>query len=332
MTRSFRAFMERLIDYAGLFPPARLGLDEAVRFYGGYRRGTDAWMLGRFIVPAARLEALRSHDAALFAPSGEAFGLSVILSGADEEEAALGAAQADLAAAAAFEEGMPPGGAVRAFEVRLPKNTARSASPERSRDFLRSLERLANEAGFKGVDLFVETPPFEESGLSGRADQAAAAALADLHAGLDGSDPFCSAGFKLRCGGLDASAFPSVERVARVIAACRDNKVPLKCTAGLHHPLRVYAPEVKAVQHGFVNVFGAALLAHGAALTGEEIRACLLEEDPAAFGFSREAFSWRGRSVSFEEIVKLRWRFVAGFGSCSFDEPLADLRALTWLD
>ena len=45
-----------LIDYAGLFPPAALAMDDAV---GRYARptgaGRDAWMLGRFIVPASRL-------------------------------------------------------------------------------------------------------------------------------------------------------------------------------------------------------------------------------------------------------------------------------------
>ncbi|HWE86025.1 MAG TPA: hypothetical protein VG267_13855, partial [Terracidiphilus sp.] len=53
---ALQSLLTRLIDYAGLFPPAGLGMDAAVRNYDSYVNGEDAWMLGRFIVPAARLE------------------------------------------------------------------------------------------------------------------------------------------------------------------------------------------------------------------------------------------------------------------------------------
>src|SRR5512135_1604202 len=52
---AFRTLLVDAIDYAGLFPPAQLGMAEAVREYAGYRTSSDAWALGRFIVPAARL-------------------------------------------------------------------------------------------------------------------------------------------------------------------------------------------------------------------------------------------------------------------------------------
>jgi len=53
-----RAAFAGLVDYAGLFPPASLGMAEAVREYDRERRGADRWMLGRFIVAASRLEEL----------------------------------------------------------------------------------------------------------------------------------------------------------------------------------------------------------------------------------------------------------------------------------
>jgi hypothetical protein len=46
------------IDYAGLFPPAQLGMVDALRNYAEYRRGADSWALGRFVVPANRLDIL----------------------------------------------------------------------------------------------------------------------------------------------------------------------------------------------------------------------------------------------------------------------------------
>src|SRR5712692_3498162 len=54
-----RAFVEHLIDYAGLFPPAQLPLDQALANYAHYLHEPDRWMLSRFIVPVAQLEAVR---------------------------------------------------------------------------------------------------------------------------------------------------------------------------------------------------------------------------------------------------------------------------------
>ena len=54
LARSQKALLANLIDYAGLFPPAALSMEEAVRNYARYREGEHAWMLGRFVVPEAR--------------------------------------------------------------------------------------------------------------------------------------------------------------------------------------------------------------------------------------------------------------------------------------
>jgi hypothetical protein len=54
MKKSLRALLEGLIDYAGLFPPAALSMQDAVRNYARYRDGEYAWALGKFIVPKER--------------------------------------------------------------------------------------------------------------------------------------------------------------------------------------------------------------------------------------------------------------------------------------
>src|SRR5580698_9340300 len=51
-----QALLERLIDYAGLFPPAALSMKEAVRNYAAYRAGENRWALGRFVLPVARFD------------------------------------------------------------------------------------------------------------------------------------------------------------------------------------------------------------------------------------------------------------------------------------
>src|SRR5438445_13553439 len=58
MRRSLRALLEGVIDYAGLFPPAKLPMEQAIRNYARYRREQEGWMLGRFLCPASRLAEL----------------------------------------------------------------------------------------------------------------------------------------------------------------------------------------------------------------------------------------------------------------------------------
>ena len=53
MDAALRAFLTQLVDYAGLFPPAKLDMEPAVRNHLAYRTGPDRFVLGRFICPAA---------------------------------------------------------------------------------------------------------------------------------------------------------------------------------------------------------------------------------------------------------------------------------------
>jgi hypothetical protein len=136
------------------------------------------------------------------------------------------------------------------------------------------------------------------------------------------------AGVKLRCGGLAASDFPEAAQVARVIAACSDNRLPMKFTAGLHHPIRRLDRGVQTKMHGFINVFGAGILARASHLTEDKICAMLEEEDPFQFGFDEIGFGWKDHHVLLDEIIAARREFVVSFGSCSFDEPREDLREM----
>jgi hypothetical protein len=54
-SKTTRALLSELIDYAGLFPPAGLDMAAAVREYASYLAGEYSWMLGRFVVQAGRL-------------------------------------------------------------------------------------------------------------------------------------------------------------------------------------------------------------------------------------------------------------------------------------
>lgn len=270
--------LDGLVDYAGLFPPAALDLPAAATEYERHRRGADAWMLGRFVLPASRLSELEP-------PVG--WRLSALL-GPD--------VASDAAAVDAFNAAQAGRALVDAVELK-------AASAQ-------EVERVLAAAP-RGATAYVEVP------LDGALDASLDAIQA--HGGRA----------KARTGGVTAAAFPSAEAVVRFLEGCARRSLPFKATAGLHHPVRseqalTYAPDApRGVMHGFLN-----LLAATALLTAGQPRETALEaieeRDPAAFAPVNGAPAWRGRRL---DVAAVRARF-SGFGSCSFAEPVADLRAL----
>lgn len=257
-SRSLHALLEGLIDYAGLFPPAALSMENAVRNFARYSESEHAWMLGRFVVPLDRVAEV----------PGE-FPLSVLA-----PSSALGGVAADVV-------------------------ETRATDAE-------EIARIATSAA--GRTVYVEI-----------ADRSLLPELA--RHGLRA---------KIRTGGITPDAFPAIGDVAGFLRACRAAGVTFKATAGLHHPLRcvrplTYEPDAPTgVMHGFLNLFlAAALIEHADAILGEE--------DPQAFAFDDAAASWRGHRVRTEDLENMRRSFATTFGSCSFEEPIADLQALGWV-
>ena len=56
LKESVRTLLAEIIDYAGLFPPSQISMPEAVINYAMYKNSNYSWMLGRFVVPVARLD------------------------------------------------------------------------------------------------------------------------------------------------------------------------------------------------------------------------------------------------------------------------------------
>ena len=98
---SLHALLAGVIDYAGLFPPARLDMSTTIANYAGYLGRADSWALGRIIVPAARLDEFEQH-AASHLPTGddnEPWQLSALVAAAGEDSL-----DDDLRRIAAFNE------------------------------------------------------------------------------------------------------------------------------------------------------------------------------------------------------------------------------------
>lgn len=128
---------------------------------------------------------------------------------------------------------------------------------------------------------------------------------------------------KIRTGGIKPDAIPPAPELADFLHQAAARGLPFKATAGLHHPIR-------AGMHGFVNVFAAAAFAwHG--MDRESLILVLEESHAPAFEFGGTHLRWRGLRLSIDQIRIARRDFAHSFGSCSFEEPLEDLRKLGWL-
>ncbi len=71
MRQSLATLVAGAVDYAGLFPPASLDMTAAVANYDRYTRDPMCAMLGRFVVPVARLRELEDSAAPLLPRGAE---------------------------------------------------------------------------------------------------------------------------------------------------------------------------------------------------------------------------------------------------------------------
>lgn len=301
MSRSLHTLLARSLDYAGLFPPAKLPLADAAGNYVRYAATADAWLLGKFVCPVAQL----SEFAALLPAAPDPWQVSALGTGGATSAAWRAALERDFAGLATLPRDRVQ---VTGYEVRLPDEAFASRA---------AVEQCLHAFPRPG-GLFVEVPA--GPGFLDRTRTTLPVLAAH------------GFGFKLRCGGLEVAAFPEPALVAEVLAAAATFKVPLKATAGLHHPLRRWDAALGVWMHGFVNLFVAALLAAREELSAEKLAEILDERDPAAFHFADDGLSWRGLGIGRDDIAGGRQDVIQSFGSCSFDEPRDDLRALGWLE
>lgn len=313
MNSTLRAFLTRLIDYAGLFPPASLELEPAFANFLAYHDGPDAWMLGRFVVPISRLEGVKSLLGRV--SPHERLPLAVLTSRASDASAYQAILHTEMSESLRFAWLHGSAVSIEVVESALPPGPL-------DRGLLAMLASSAAEAGLRA---FVEVP----APLDTRWESATVAALDALAAHNATRQP--ALGFKLRTGGLVAEAFPTPAQLALAIVGCRERKIAMKCTAGLHHPFRMYRDEVGAPMHGFVNVFAAGILAKVHTLNRTTVTALLEDKAPGHFSFAEEGLRWHELLATPQQIADAREQALLSFGSCSFDEPRQELRALNIL-
>jgi hypothetical protein len=324
MTGSLRALLAGAIDYAGMFPPARLELEMAIEEIRRYRRDLASWIVGRFVVPAAQLPRL----AAIYDSERDGR-LSVVVPAAESEAAMLKTFGEALGLVNAF----PVPAAADMLEIGLPPDLLSDADASRLGKVIQSVAAQIAVSRLGPIKLYFELPRRETRAPRGAHDtapglqiRAAIAALAEYNRTASARN--FPAGFKLRCGGTEIGEIPSSAEVAKAVCACRDRGVFWKATAGLHHPFRHFDLHWQVPVHGFLNLHCAAVLAHVHRLDKRQTQAVIEEADRRQFTFSDEALAWRDCVATTEQIGAAREQTLQSFGSCSFDEPCDELRQL----
>ena len=296
--KSLPTLLSNVFDYAGLFPPAKLEMQQAVQNYSDYLMGEYSWMLGKFIVPLSRLgEFERSLENISLSLNAIPWSLAVLASTSLSNDISV----------------------IRAFNARrVEQSTCRS--------YIETIELIGKTAGeistFGGAvaanTTYVEIPI--------KAD----------HAPLVDVIGHIGARAKIRTGGISGDLFPSSADLARFIVTCVRAGVPFKATAGLHHPVRACyrltydANSPSAMMYGFLNLLLAAAFV-AAGMNHEDTCRVLEEEDVHSFQFDQDGVTWKNHRLSIEAIRKARKTVVISIGSCSFTEPVDELKRLRLL-
>jgi hypothetical protein len=322
MKRSIYTLLENVVDYAGMFAPASLPLEQSINNFANFRRSAESWMLGRFICPANTLNDLGPLTHALFA-ADEPCPVSAI----GAEHPLRAEAVRDLRQIDHFRHTYGQHASIDALEVRIPHETITEWDELLVAEGLNVLAGRLSEHGFNALGVFVE-PVFNGDWHGTIQNVVAALQKHDVEHG----DPAPNRmGLKLRTGGAVAGNVPTPEQLAFAILTCRESNIPLKLTAGLHQPLYHFDTPLATYVHGFLNVLVAAALALARGVDESTLGQILKEDDVRAFDFDDQRVRWRELEATNGEVEMARRELLVAFGSCSFDEPRHALQKLRLL-
>jgi hypothetical protein len=300
---ALRTLVSELVDYAGLFPPAALNMADAVARYASYRLGPDAWMLGRFVLPIAQLDAWTESVAALTEPLRAPWSgarISGLMSGEFGDEARR---------LESFNAERPFGVHIDVVEGRTPTT-----------DSICALVAAVPD----DVTVYCEIPHREDPLVLLRTVRAT------------------NARAKIRTGGVVPDAFPTPHEIIRFLRQCHESGVTAKATAGLHHPLRgefplTYAPDsVRGTMYGFLNVLlAAAAIRRGASDAVARAVLVLSSKDALEMTDAEVTITLNppvdgttSLVIPAHVIADTRVSGVVAFGSCSFREPVDEFAQL----
>ncbi len=306
--KAIEAFMHQIVDYAGLFPPAKLDLKTALTRFHRYQTHRYADFLGRFVMPLGRLSEAAEVYGDTLAALQQPWRWSGLLRTTSMKPAKAVSGLENAARAVRSFEAEFPRIQTDGIEMDLPAAIWDSHDWAALRELLEVSRTCFLQDGPQRR-VFVELDWRREF-------EPAMTAVAGMGANF---------GVKLRTGGVTAGMVPPAERLASFLAAAARLRVAFKATAGLHVPVPHDDPSVGARAHGFLNVFVAGMLAFRGGANRGLLTGILENFGYEDFDFKDNALRARDVVISTAEVQELRNRWMLSFGSCSFLEPLEHL-------
>lgn len=305
MTESLRRLLQNPIDYAGLYPPAELGMRAALEEYGEILDSEDTWMVNRFVCPTNRMAECLAQLEQAETSTGEAPSVDFAVIGTPLESGATAneSLQKDIAL-------LKPGfqkGDVSTFEIKI-------ATGAEFDGCLGAVKKAFNWFDERDVEVYVELawgPGMSE-------------AMSKVVSEIDG------VGLKARTGGVRPEQFPDTRTLASFITEVAGLESTFKLTAGLHSPLRRYDSNLSTYQHGFLNVMVGGAIAYIQSASTDQVDEVLAIQDPSLFVFTDKTVEVLDHKLSLKDIDEF-WLFFGGFGSCSYQEPIDGLKEAGWL-
>jgi hypothetical protein len=285
-------YLDELIDYAGIFPPAALDSIDAANEYGSLIESANSWIVGNI---AWSVERLTDFDA--FADKGLDWSFAAIGRPATDSNSFTEARKADQLEMDRFLASFPDSD-ISTYEFKIPHLDL----VERA---TRQFKSLA-----KTTDVYFELP--WEMDIS---DALATIAGAEIYQ------------VKFRTGGLKKEMYPTSEQLANAIKQAMDLEVPFKLTAGLHEPVAHLESSNGAQSHGFLNVFVAAAVAYHDDASLRQMVEILDVQEESRWKFSPGGVYLDDLHFTSNSLDEVRGMFTS-FGSCSVQEPLAGLNRL----
>lgn len=285
-----RAFLDHCIDYAGLFPPANLPMEQAVRNYATYLTGADGWALGRFVVPVSRLEEMCKTCAGAINGQNAPWQISALLGQEQNAEVEH----------------------VNRFNHEH-RDVLHVDTIEGKISDAKTLRIIAEKSAGR-YSVYCEVPTNDKL-----------AELSEIILEFDLRAKIRTGGIKPDMFPPAEQIVQFIETCVREqlpFKATAGLHHPLRAI----YPLTYGPDSPMGMMFGFLNMLTAVTFSqHGT--DHDDLIAILTEESGESFQTNGQSLEWNGRSFTADDAKRMRELFIA-FGSCSFLEPLDGLRAL----
>jgi hypothetical protein len=325
MINSTEQLLSECFDYAGIFPPAQISLDEALKNYVRLKRSSDKWIFSRFVIPHHLVPKL-----AHFADrrDGNEGPLSLCIAGPevktlhDFKNTILNIEKDILSVHSDF-----PGEArTNILELMLPQTSVENLNPE---EMVKALEAVVSTSA--NSRLLPHRVYFEISRDNFDIDTAKKVikviAVHNKSILKRKIDNYLFSGFKINCGDAEKGLVPDARYLAEIMLYARDANVAVKFGGNVRHAYPKYDYELDTQEHGVLNLLLAGILAYTQDLNTEETIQVLEEKNAANFIFKEKYMAWRELAAPITELKMLRMLSINTFNIKRTDDVLQSLKS-----